>query len=205
MFASKRSNGRGAFTLIELLVVIAIIALLAAILFPVFARARENARKSSCLNNLKQIGLGFKQYVQDYDEQWPTNAQGSTSNIDDVIVRVSWTGWVSNAVRPYVKNNQIWACPSDSGQANNLAGSGSGTTATFGSPAATVPATHLQYVHKVSYGYNYSGVQNGGANATTVGGAANNEANMYHPSELAVIGTAKTAGRMGHFSSQAVK
>src|SRR5690349_4829647 len=60
-----------AFTLIELLVVIAIIALLAAILFPVFARARENARKSSCLNNLKQLSVGFMQYTQDYDEMLP--------------------------------------------------------------------------------------------------------------------------------------
>ena len=59
------------FTLIELLVVIAIIALLAAILFPVFARARENARKSSCSNNLKQIGVAVMQYVQDYDETFP--------------------------------------------------------------------------------------------------------------------------------------
>ena len=60
-----------AFTLIELLVVIAIIAILAAILFPVFARARENARRSSCQSNLKQIALGIKQYTQDYDEKFP--------------------------------------------------------------------------------------------------------------------------------------
>src|SRR5205809_6504209 len=95
---------RRAFTLIELLVVIAIIALLAAILFPVFARARENARKSSCANNLKQIGLGFKQYVQDYDELWPQNATGSNANIDDVLQRVAWCGFVSNALTPYLKS-----------------------------------------------------------------------------------------------------
>ena len=65
------------FTLIELLVVIAIIAILAAILFPVFARARENARRSSCQSNMKQIGLGFMQYTQDYDEQYPANRYNS--------------------------------------------------------------------------------------------------------------------------------
>ena len=65
---------RRGFTLIELLVVIAIISLLAAILFPVFSRARENARRSSCLSNLKQIGLGMMQYTQDYDERYPMGA-----------------------------------------------------------------------------------------------------------------------------------
>lgn len=66
-----KNQKRKAFTLIELLVVIAIIAILAAILFPVFARARENARRSSCLSNLKQIGLGAMMYIQDYDERYP--------------------------------------------------------------------------------------------------------------------------------------
>ncbi|HEY0075218.1 MAG TPA: DUF1559 domain-containing protein, partial [Abditibacteriaceae bacterium] len=186
MFELRRLNTRSGFTLIELLVVIAIIALLAAILFPVFARARENARKSSCLNNVKQIGLGFKQYVQDYDEQWPVNSQGANNNIDDVVVRVGWTGYVSNALRPYIKSNQVWACPSDSGTNNNLGGSGA--TPTFGSPGANVPATHMSFVHKVSYSYNYSGVGNPGTpTAGNVPGAGNNESNMVKPAELMVL------------------
>ena len=89
------------FTLIELLVVIAIIAILAAILFPVFARAREKARQTSCLSNVKQIGLGFTMYFQDYDETVP----GARLNID------GWTGMVT----PYVKNEQIFTCPSWNG------------------------------------------------------------------------------------------
>ena len=92
----KTGLQKKAFTLIELLVVIAIIALLAAILFPVFARARENARKSSCQNNLKQIGIGLLQYVQDYDERFPqyevgTNAATDAPYYDPVSgVSMSW-------------------------------------------------------------------------------------------------------------------
>ena len=92
---------RKGFTLIELLVVIAIIAILAAILFPVFARAREQARKTSCLSNLKQIGLACHMYAQDYDELFPVD-----NHICNPHLRLL------NEIMPYVKNYQIFYCPS---------------------------------------------------------------------------------------------
>ena len=104
--ASGRTVKRG-FTLIELLVVIAIIAILAAILFPVFARARENARRASCQSNLKQIGLGLMQYTQDYDETLPIIWYG---NADVPSGRTFWM----DQVQPYVKSYQLFKCPSDS-------------------------------------------------------------------------------------------
>lgn len=93
---------RTGFTLIELLVVIAIIAILAAILFPVFAKAREKARQSSCLSNVKQIMLGVLSYSQDYDEVLPALYRGTAGNF------VVWPMQIS----PYVKNQQIFICPS---------------------------------------------------------------------------------------------
>ncbi len=97
---------RNAFTLIELLVVIAIIAILAAILFPVFARARENARRSSCQSNLKQISLGMAQYTQDYDEKY----------LAQVITTVPATTLQFGAIlQPYLKSKQVFVCPSGAG------------------------------------------------------------------------------------------
>src|SRR5947208_15879514 len=80
MNCSARTQKRG-FTLIELLVVIAIIAILAAILFPVFAQAREKARQTTCLSNMKQLGLGFRMYLQDYDGVFPGRAGGVDNNV----------------------------------------------------------------------------------------------------------------------------
>jgi len=100
-----RRSRRG-FTLIELLVVIAIIAILAAILFPVFAKAREKARQTSCLSNLRQLGTGLLSYAQDYDERLPA--------------ATTWCNWRNvqfnrqymQQTQPYIKSYQLFACPS---------------------------------------------------------------------------------------------
>ena len=109
---------RRAFTLIELLVVIAIIAILAAILFPVFARARENARRASCQSNLRQIGLAALQYTQDNDERWFFDVRFSPSS--------QRQGWQS-FIQPYLKSEQLFLCPS-------------AATETYGSPKTISPS-----------------------------------------------------------------
>lgn len=96
---------QGGFTLIELLVVIAIIAILSAILFPVFAKVREKARQTSCLSNEKQLGLGFIQYVEDYDETYPTGGGGGNGDLG-----MGWAG----QIYPYVKSTGVYNCPDDS-------------------------------------------------------------------------------------------
>lgn len=118
-FTSTKSAS-GGFTLIELLVVIAIIAILAAILFPVFAQAREKARQTSCLSNMKQISLALRMYMQDSDEQLffraASNATSTRTNVavpktDPAYNALQW--W--NLLMPYIKNNAVFACPSDAG------------------------------------------------------------------------------------------
>ncbi|MBI5831100.1 MAG: DUF1559 domain-containing protein [Armatimonadetes bacterium] len=138
---------RRAFTLIELLVVIAIIAILAAILFPVFAKAREKARQSSCQSNNKQIGVAIMQYCQDYDETYPL---GNSAN--------SWWGtgganvtW-RLSVQPYLKSWQVFVCPSDTARLTDESNTAQvvsymGNGYCLGNPW-NAPSTALASVHK---------------------------------------------------------
>jgi len=140
-FRPTRNTG---FTLIELLIVIAIIALLAAILFPVFSRARENARRSSCMSNLKQLGLATREYCDDNDSGMPTNPSNGMRGFAGMIM-------------PYVKNPEIFACPSDttlvttsgyyklSYGANANIGSPSGSHTTMFESAFTAPSMTVVY------------------------------------------------------------
>jgi prepilin-type N-terminal cleavage/methylation domain-containing protein/prepilin-type processing-associated H-X9-DG protein len=145
-------NKKG-FTLIELLVVIAIIAILAAILFPVFAKAREKARQSNCASNVRQISTGLAMYSQDYDEQLP----GGFNAYWDGTYSI---GGFVDAVAPYLKNTQIFTCPSD-GLKNCI----SGAPATYKYASAVLPG--IAPNQPLSYGYNYYiGAQGGGTTAS---------------------------------------
>lgn len=145
------SNQNRAFTLIELLVVVAIISVLAAIIFPVFARARENARRASCMSNLKQIGLALMQYTQDYDERLPANSYLSTKPFpnDPSHSGSRWLWW--HMIYPYIKNSQVFICPSTTASWDTL------------NPDGYAPVTKgtsgLGTMHIWSYGYNQNLVE----------------------------------------------
>lgn len=171
----KKERGRNqektkAFTLIEILVTIAIISILAAILFPVFARARESARRASCMSNLKQIGLGMMMYVQDYDETYPLSNTGGTQTDTSMPGRhfatttsgeceancISWM----DLVYPYVKSIQLFVCPS----VREEAYPSYGYNGAFGSPT-----NKTRYDYDLYYGS--ARLPNGG----------------YHPTKLAQV------------------
>ncbi|RYX80764.1 DUF1559 domain-containing protein [bacterium] len=130
---TKYKHNKNAFTLIELLVVIAIIAILAAILFPVFARARENARRSSCQSNLKQINLGLIQYTQDYDERLLLR-QGAP-----------WQPWM---LQSYIKSGQVWKCPSSSAAGDEFDGTPADVAVSYGYNFLSLEAASLAAVNK---------------------------------------------------------
>jgi prepilin-type N-terminal cleavage/methylation domain-containing protein/prepilin-type processing-associated H-X9-DG protein len=141
------NNTKRGFTLIELLVVIAIIAILAAILFPVFAKVREKARQTTCLSNEKQIGLGIIQYVSDYSETWPEGSNSHTNAIPG-------QGWAA-LVYPYVKSTGVFKCPDDP---------------TTISAAGALPVSY-------AFNSNAAGTQNGGLNIPATDSSFNAPAN----------------------------
>lgn len=166
-----QSGPRRAFTLIELLVVIAIIAILAAILFPVFAKAREAARKTTCLSNLKQLGLGIRMYSQDYDEKFPyANRDWPYMAFADV-----WTG-----VQPYLKNWAMLKCPSDTyAQGWNydwVANNGGG----YPGLQAALPGVPVSYYYLYSFYHNFSGCSAGAAGSQS-------DAAVAYPAQKAML------------------
>jgi prepilin-type N-terminal cleavage/methylation domain-containing protein/prepilin-type processing-associated H-X9-DG protein len=193
----KQSNSRSGFTLIELLVVIAIIAILAAILFPVFAQAREKARTISCLSNNKQIGTAMMMYVQDYDETFPywswwyssdlgggpyAGSPGGTSAFNH------WEGFWFNAIYPYVKNSQVFACPSTNDHSTvsqnamwGWTGDAPNTWVSHGWTPEMINAT-------VSYGYN----QEMSEGAIGSGGGATTMAALTKPAQTKLVSDCAT-------------
>lgn len=164
---SQRTAKPAGFTLIELLVVIAIIAILAAILFPVFAQARESARRTSCLSNLKQLGTAFQMYQQDYDGHFhdannptPTRAEAAAHGFGPHNALSAYGQWPW-FYGPYVKSVAVFDCPS--------------------SPDGTENLTGANWGNDGNYGYNYDGL------SRDVGNPARLDAEIDRPAETFVF------------------
>ena len=154
------------FTLIELLVVIAIIAILAAILFPVFARAREKARQTSCLSNMKQIGLAAEMYVQDYDACYPMNIYTPGT----VVVMFY------QAMMPYMKNSQMLECPSEKSRIR------------MSELQALLPLPLASGVSSVGYNGNYAVFEDGPNNPLTGSNdPVVSQSELPYPSETVIM------------------
>lgn len=183
---------RKGFTLIELLVVIAIIAILAAILFPVFAQAREKSRQISCLSNMKQTGLAFMQYLQDYDERFPAMTCADSFGASCQEPFNGFFAW-NFTIQPYIKNLQVYQCPSDGDKACfskcGVAGGYEPMLMAAGVAGATSNMTpqRCAQVYPLSYAANYFLSQTShSATRTPPGGLS--LATIQSPSKLFVLG-----------------
>lgn len=209
---------RTAFTLIELLVVIAIIAILAAILFPVFAQAREKAREASCISNMKQLSLALRMYSQDYDERYFATGDLprtlSNGTICDTgkrqpdgqnIIRML-SGGASYFMQPYIKNKQLFVCPSDD-EANYWGRSSVGwpwsqTVATTCEWARNPSSYHFRHVFDVGGGQNWGSAHDNeiwpGTKEAAIGRPANVfvffEAAAFHKEKLPLYGGVHPCG-----------
>ncbi len=142
-----KGEQRQGFTLIELLVVIAIIAVLAAILFPVYSRVREKSRQAGCQSNLRQIGIAMRSYIEDYSPYFPYST--APSLCPNIVGQVLRPGWVGNVLQPYMKNIQMFICPSRRAVwVNDI-------TPDPNDPINNDPNDCPQAAYQVSYNYNY--------------------------------------------------
>ena len=193
----NQSTNRKGFTLIELLVVIAIIAILAAILFPVFQRVRENARRTACLSNLKQLGLAVTQYTQDYDERMPSATAGGGGGLCATKGDCQLGGWVyysgfnsaslkydptQGSIYSYTKSTQLYVCPDDS--AGQLTGDSYGISSCMGAKDGVI-VTGMQTIHpgkSLAVFDNPSGTMLFGEEASGSAGLSTNDAylNAYN-------------------------